>query len=66
MGQRQMIIVETSVFTRQVRTLLDDDEYKHLQSVLATQPGIGVVIPGSGGVRKARWRALGKGKRGGV
>ena len=29
------------------------------------QPEAGSVIPGSGGVRKLRWRAAGRGKRGG-
>ena len=29
-------------------------------------PGAGDLIPGSGGVRKLRWAAKGKGKRGGV
>ena len=29
------------------------------------RPGAGEVIPGSGGVRKLRWRALGRGKRSG-
>jgi hypothetical protein len=29
-------------------------------------PSAGDVIPGSGGIRKLRWAAKGKGKRGGV
>lgn len=33
---------------------------------LAVQPGVGKVIPGSGGLRKLRWAAKGHGKRGGV
>ena len=32
---------------------------------LAEHPESGAVIPGSGGVRKLRWAAKGKGKRGG-
>jgi len=32
---------------------------------LIEQPKAGSVIPGSGGVRKLRWRAAGRGKRGG-
>jgi hypothetical protein len=28
-------------------------------------PALGVVIPGTGGLRKLRWRAEGRGKRGG-
>ena len=62
----RMIIVETSVFTRQVRALLTDDEYRLLQSTLVEQPEMGAVIPGSGGLRKIRWAFQGRGKRGGV
>jgi len=33
---------------------------------LARNPGAGNIIPGTGGVRKLRWRRPGLGKRGGV
>lgn len=33
---------------------------------LAANPTAGDVIPGAGGLRKVRWRATGRGKRGGV
>lgn len=61
-----MIILETSIFTRQVLLLLSDDEYRLLQAVLVNRPDIGAVIPSSGGLRKARWGMAGRGKRGGV
>jgi mRNA-degrading endonuclease RelE of RelBE toxin-antitoxin system len=61
-----MVIVETSIFTRQVQVLLSDDEYRQLQMTLVLQPDLGVIIPGSGGLRKARWTIRGRGKRGGV
>ena len=51
-----MLIVETSVFTRQVGRLLSDDAYRRLQSQLVERPGSGAVIPGTGGLRK-RWAA---------
>jgi mRNA-degrading endonuclease RelE of RelBE toxin-antitoxin system len=60
-----MIIVETSVFTRQVRTLLSDDEYSKLQNHLVLNPEAGKIIPSSGGLRKIRWVGKGLGKRGG-
>jgi hypothetical protein len=44
---------------------LTDDEYRELQVALMESPESGNVIPGSGGVRKLRWRAPGRGKRGG-
>lgn len=61
-----MVIIETSVFTRQVLALLADEEYRDLQGVLADRPEIGSVIVGSGGLRKVRWGIKGKGKRGGL
>ncbi|MBI3242826.1 MAG: type II toxin-antitoxin system RelE/ParE family toxin [Chloroflexi bacterium] len=61
-----MVIVETSVFTRQVLELLTDDEYRKLQVVLANRPSAGDLIKGSGGLRKIRWAIAGRGKRGGA
>lgn len=59
-------LVETSMFTRRVRELLRDEEYRLLQLHLAAQPDAGAVIRGSGGLRKLRWSFAGRGKRGGV
>ena len=61
-----MIIIETSVFTRQVGTLLSDEVYRLLQTALINRPDLGKVIPNSGGIRKVRWMSPGKGKRGSV
>lgn len=61
-----MVFVETSVFTRQVLALLDDDELAALQVQLSRAPRSGAVIPGTGGLRKVRWSCQGRGKRGGV
>ena len=61
-----MVVVETSVFTRRVQTLLSDDEYHKLQVALAHRPQAGAIIPGSGGLRKIRWGVSDRGKRGGV
>ncbi|MBC8334730.1 MAG: hypothetical protein ISR59_03645 [Anaerolineales bacterium] len=61
-----MIIVETSVFTKQVQNFLTDDEYRKLQTLLVNRPNSAPIIKGSGGLRKIRWLVRGKGKRGGV
>ncbi|NCH89806.1 type II toxin-antitoxin system RelE/ParE family toxin [Cronobacter dublinensis] len=61
-----MLFIETEIFTRAVTALLSDDEYGEFQRFLATQPCYGDVIPETGGLRKARWQANGRGKRGGV
>lgn len=61
-----MEIVETSIFTRRVRELLRDEDYRLLQLYLAAQPDAGMIIKGSGGLRKVRWSLGATGKRGGV
>ena len=57
--------VETKLFTRLVQEYLTDAEYRELQLHLLDNPAAGAVIPGSGGVRKLRWGAPGRGKSGG-
>jgi mRNA-degrading endonuclease RelE of RelBE toxin-antitoxin system len=44
---------------------MSDDGYRKLQEALISDPEAGVVIQGTGGVRKLRWSARGRGKRGG-
>lgn len=61
-----MKFIETSVFTKDVRDCLSDEEYRGLQLALLLRPEQGSVIPGSGGLRKIRWKVKGRGKRGGV
>lgn len=61
-----MLFIETDIFTEDVKTLLDDDEYHKLQVFLATQPDYGDLIQNTGGLRKIRWLSGGRGKRGGV
>lgn len=61
-----MVFVETSLFSKLLKSYLSDDEYRQLQSHLIEHPDAGDLIRGSGGVRKVRWAAGGKGKSGGV
>ena len=61
-----MVLKETSVFTRQVRRLLDPESYRLLQLRLVAEPDAGNLIRGTGGLRKIRWEAEGRGKRGGI
>ena len=58
--------IETPFFTKALDRYLDDDEYRELQAYLDKHPDSGKVVPGSGGVRKLRWVAEGRGKRGGA
>jgi mRNA-degrading endonuclease RelE of RelBE toxin-antitoxin system len=57
--------IDTRLLTRLVQDYLSDDEYRRLQIALLENPEAGDIIPGSGGIRKVRWRAPGRGKRGG-
>jgi len=61
-----MVIIETPIFIRQILATLSGDDYRQLQQTLLEHPDAGKVIPGSGGLRKMRWSAEGRGKRGGV
>ena len=57
--------IETRLFSRLVQEYLSDEEYAALQLELIRNPEAGSVVRGSGGVRKVRWAAPGRGKRGG-
>jgi hypothetical protein len=61
-----MRFVETPVFTKRVKDLLADEDYRTLQIALLLRPEQGPLIKGSGGLRKVRWAPRGVGKRGGV
>jgi len=59
-------IIETSIFTKKIKRLLSDEEYRLLQNELIINPTKGNVIKDSGGLRKIRWKSQGRGKSGGV
>jgi hypothetical protein len=56
-----MTIIETPVFTRRLKSLLHEEEYRELQNFLVSNPEAGKVIPQSGGLRKLRWAGSGRG-----
>ena len=62
---RAISLVEVEPFSRQAASFLSSDEISDLKWYLAMNPTAGSVIPGSGGIRKLRWSAQGKGTRGG-
>ena len=59
-------IAETESFQKKVLKLLSGDEKNELISYLAENPNSGVLIQGTGGLRKLRWARSGGGKSGGV
>jgi len=61
-----MTVVETPFFLRKAAGLLTDEERAQMVEFIATHPEDGDIMPESGGVRKLRWAAKGKGKSGGV
>jgi hypothetical protein len=66
MNAAPMTVVETPFFLRKATALLDDEERSELVMFLGVNPEAGDIVPETGGVRKVRWAAQGKGKRGGV
>lgn len=65
-SDKMQVVAETPIFTRQTEKLFDDEEKRELIDFLAKNPLSGEEIPGTGGVRKVRFAASGRGKRGGA
>ncbi|HEY0153192.1 MAG TPA: hypothetical protein VGB92_14400 [Longimicrobium sp.] len=61
-----MIFVEARAFSHRRADHLSDSEFRALQTALLIDPERGVVIPGTGGLRKLRWSGSGRGRRGGL
>jgi mRNA-degrading endonuclease RelE of RelBE toxin-antitoxin system len=61
-----MRFIETPLFTKLIKDLLPDDNYRLLQQTLLIRPEAGDLIRGGGGLRKIRWNLPGSGKRGGL
>ena len=59
-------VAETEPFQRKVRRLLFEDEKEELITYLSAFPNAGVLVQGTGGIRKLRWARSGRGKSGGV
>lgn len=54
------------MFLRDAAAALTERERSELVSYLAANPEAGEIMPETGGARKLRWRAQGRGKRGGT
>ena len=61
-----LTFTETEKFVRQAIKILGEEGINELQLHLCEYPDDGVVIKASNGIRKMRWAASGRGKRGGA
>lgn len=59
-------VVETPPYLADAERLFSDEERTAIVDTVSSEPQCGVVIPGTGGVRKLRVAASGRGKRGGA
>lgn len=59
-------IAEFPAYTEATEKYLSETERQELIDYLAKNPESGDVMPGTGGLRKLRWRKDNKGKSGGV
>ena len=55
--------IETPIFQRMVRDVMDAVELSEFITFISTTPLAGDVIPGTGDLRKVRWSRSGMGKR---
>lgn len=59
-------VAETAPFQRKISSLLSDEERIDLIAYLAEHPSAGVLMQGTGGIRKLRWARQGGGRSGGI
>lgn len=59
-------IIHTPAFVATAKGVLDVEQIRSLELMLATNPEAGAVIPGTDGVRKVRIALAGRGKSGGA
>jgi RelE toxin of RelE / RelB toxin-antitoxin system len=59
-------VVETPFYLAEAERLFSPGERKAIVDRLAADPRCGVIVPGSGGVRKVRFGFGGRGKSGGA
>lgn len=62
----EITVLQLPKFKAEATELIGADGIEALAVHLINRPEAGNLIPGSGGVRKMRWAAKGKGKRGGA
>lgn len=66
MPSERYTVIETEVYLRSAERLMTETERTAVVGFFAANPQAGDVIPGAGGLRKARVPLAGRGKRGGA
>ncbi|WP_245577911.1 type II toxin-antitoxin system RelE/ParE family toxin [Maridesulfovibrio bastinii] len=62
---RLMTVIETPEFIKDIkRSNMNSDEHRELVNFLAANPTAGVIMEGTGGIRKVRFAGCGQGKSG--
>jgi hypothetical protein len=61
-----LTIVELPEFLRRAEALITEHEKQSIINYLALHPNAGVIMKGTGGIRKLRWATGGKGKSGSI
>jgi len=61
-----IVVAELGEYQNEAEKLLSEDERSEIITYLSARPKAGVLITGTGGVRKLRWGRGDKGKSGGV
>ena len=59
-------LVATATYEKRISRLLPPCDRRAMEDAIAWNPDAHPVVPGTAGVRKARWGRLGMGKRGGI
>lgn len=59
-------VIETPIYSRKAEQILSEEERDAFAAYISKNPKAGVVVRGSGGVRKVRWALEGSGKSGGA
>jgi mRNA-degrading endonuclease RelE of RelBE toxin-antitoxin system len=62
----EITVLQVPKFKAEATVLIGESGIEALAVYLIDHPDAGEVIPGAGGLRKLRWAAKGKGKRGGA
>jgi mRNA-degrading endonuclease RelE of RelBE toxin-antitoxin system len=63
---RMRTVSETPIFVRYAKEIWTEAEREEFINWIAANPESGDIIPRSGGCRKVRWSASGRGKKGGA